>query len=241
MSTPLTLANLAGSSLASSEIMLATNWERLQPRLIESIWETLYMVSLTMLAGGIAGLVVGVLLTTTRRGGILQNGPVYWLLNLLVNIIRPIPFIILIAAIGPVTKAAIGTTVGTEAATFVMAIAATFAVARIVEQNLVAVDPGVIEAARAMGASPARIIWDVLVKEALGPIILGYTFIFIAVIDMSAMAGYIGGGGLGDFAITYGYKTFDWNVTLVATIIIIVMVQLAQGLGNWLSHKVMHR
>ena len=122
-----------------------------------------------------------------------------------------------------------------------MSIAATFAIARLVEQNLMSIDPGVIEAARAMGASPWRIIRTVVVPEALGPLVLGYTFAFIAVVDMSAMAGYIGGGGLGNFAITYGYQAFDWNVTLVTTLVIIFIVQLAQIFGNWLSKKIMRR
>ena len=109
------------------------------------------------------------------------------------------------------------------------------------EQNLVAIDPGVIEAARAMGAGPWRIIRTVIIPEALGPLILGFTFIFIAVIDMSAMAGYIGGGGLGDFAIVYGYRAYQPAVTWVAVITIVIIVQLAQLLGNWLSAKVMRR
>lgn len=219
----------------------STNWEYLQPTLMDAIHTTLYMVALTGLCGGFFGLIVGVLLYATRSSGVLANKPVYWVLNIVVNIIRPIPFIILIAAIGPITKAVVGTTIGTDPAVFVMSIAATFAVARIVEQNLVGIDPGVVEAARAMGASPFKILWSVVIREALGPLILGFTFIFIAIVDMSAMAGYVGGGGLGDFAIVYGYRAFDWNVTLVATIIIIVLVQFAQAIGNILARLVMRR
>lgn len=222
-------------------MILATNWSRLQDKFTESIWTTLYMVVLTMIIGGICGLIIGTLLYVTRSGGVLRNRAIYTILNILVNFIRPIPFIILIAAAGPLTRAVIGTTIGTEAAIFVMSIAATFAVARIVEQNLVAIDPGVIEAARAMGASPWRIITTVIIPEALGPLVLGYTFIFIAVVDMSAMAGYIGGGGVGNFAITYGYQAFDWNVTLVATAVMIVIVQIAQLAGNLISKKIMRR
>ena len=203
--------------------------------------ETLVMVSLTILIGGIAGLALGTLLYTTRENGVLSNKFVYTILNILVNFVRPIPFIILIAAIGPLTRSVIGTTIGTEAAIFVMSIAATFGVARIVEQNLVSIDPGVIEAARAMGASPLQIIVSVIIREALGPLILGFTFIFIAVVDMSAMAGYIGGGGLGDFAITYGYNPFNPTITLAGTIVIILIVQVAQLLGNFLSKKIMRR
>ena len=170
-----------------------TNWDSLGPMLGEAFGQTLYMVCVAMLIGGVAGLAIGVLLYTTRDDGVLRNKFVYQVLNVLINFVRPIPFIILVTAIGPLTKNVVGTTIGTEAAVFVMSIAATFAIARLVEQNLMSIDPGVIEAARAMGASPWRIIRTVVVPEALGPLVLGYTFAFIAVVDMSAMAGYIGG------------------------------------------------
>ncbi len=161
----------------------------------------------------------------------------YTILNVAVNIIRPIPFIIFITAIGPLTIKVVGTQLGTTAATFALIVAATFGISRIVEQNLVTIDPGVIEAARAMGASPMRIITTLLVPEALGPLILGYTFVFVAVVDMTAVAGAVGGGGLGDFAITYGYQQFNWTVTAVAVVLMIVLVQAVQFLGNWLARK----
>ncbi|WBT09288.1 ABC transporter permease [Corynebacterium sp. SCR221107] len=221
--------------------ILAADWSRLGDTFTTAIIDTLVMVAVTLVVGGFFGLVLGVLLYTTRPGGVLQNKPIYWLVNFLVNLVRPIPFIILISAIGPVTVAVIGTQIGREAAMFGMSIAATFGIARIVEQNLVTIDPGVIEAARAMGASPWKIITSVIVREALGPLILGFTFAFIAIVDMSAMAGYIGGGGLGDFAITYGYRAYDWQVTLVATVVIVIIVQFAQNFGNFLAKKVMRR
>ena len=217
------------------------NWDRLGPSLADAIVDTLIMVSTTLIVSGILGLGLGMLLYTTRTGGILQNRFVYVIVNLLVNFVRPIPFIILLAFAQPLTVAVMGGSIGRGPATFVMVIAATFSVARVVEQNLVAIDPGVIEAARSMGASPWKIITSVIVPEALGPLILGYTFLFIAIVDMSAMAGYVGGGGLGNFAIVYGYRAFEWEVTVVATLIIIVLVQAAQFLGNWLSSKVMRR
>lgn len=219
----------------------ATNWENLGPTFAQSIWTTLYLVAIAGAVSGICGLILGVILYASRPNNLLGNKFVFWMLNILVNMVRPIPFIILIAAVGPITRSFIGTTIGTQAAAFVMSIAATFAVARIVEQNLVTVDPGVIEAGRAMGASPLRILFTIVIPEALGPLILGYTFIFIAIVDMSAMAGYIGGGGLGDFAIVYGYRAFDWNVTLVATIAIILLVQFTQFVGNFLAKRVMRR
>ena len=218
-----------------------TNWNRLGPMFSDAIVDTVVMVAFAMAVGGILGLVTGVFLFTTREGGILQNKFFYTVLNILVNFVRPIPFIILLALLQPVTVGVIGSSIGRESAAFVMGIAATFAVARIVEQNLVAIDPGIIEAARAMGAGPWRIITRVILPEALGPLVLGYTFIFIAIVDMSAMAGYVGGGGLGDFAIVYGHRAFNYEVTLVATAVIILMVQAAQFFGNWLSKKIMRR
>ena len=222
-------------------ILAEPNWETLGPTFLEAIGDTLWMVAITMVVGGFFGLLLGLFLYTTRPGGILQNKAVYTIINVAVNFFRPIPFIIMIAMLYPLTLQVVGTTIGRTAATFVMCFSATFTVARIVEQNLVAIDPGVIEAARSMGASPWKIITSVILPEALGPLILGYTFIFIAVIDMSAMAGYIGGGGVGDFAIVYGYRAFEPQVTWAAVLVIVVIVQLAQFLGNWLSKKVMRR
>ncbi len=218
-----------------------TNWEVLRPIFWESIWQTLQMVITTLVLGGLFGLVLGVLLYTTRKGGILENRWFYTILNVVVNFVRPIPFIIFIVAIGPLTLSVVGTTIGTKAAIFALVIAATFGISRIVEQNLVSIDPGVIEAAQAMGAGPLRIITRVLLPEALGPLILGYTFVFIAVVDMTAVAGSVGGGGLGNFAIVYGYQRFNWWVTWIAVLTIIVLVQAAQFFGNWLSGKALRR
>ncbi|RIQ30258.1 methionine ABC transporter permease [Jiangella rhizosphaerae] len=217
------------------------DWSELSPILWESVRETLYIVGVTVGVGGLLGLVLGVLLYATRRGNLLENRVVFTVLNVAVNVVRPIPFIIFITAVGPVTLAVVGTTIGNDAVIFAMSIMATFVTARIVEQNLVATDPGVIEAARAMGASRLRILVTVLVPEALAPLILGYTFLLIGIVDMSALAGYVGGGGLGNFAIVYGYQRFNWEVTLVTVLVIIGMVQLAQLLGNWLARKALHR
>jgi D-methionine transport system permease protein len=217
------------------------DWSELSPILWESVRETLYIVGVTVGVGGLLGLVLGVLLYATRRGNLLENVVVFTVLNVAVNVVRPIPFIIFITAVGPVTLAVVGTTIGNDAVIFAMSIMATFVTARIVEQNLVATDPGVIEAARAMGASRLRILVTVLVPEALAPLILGYTFLLIGIVDMSALAGYVGGGGLGNFAIVYGYQRFNWEVTLVTVLVIIGMVQLAQLLGNWLARKALHR
>ena len=213
----------------------------LLPELWKAAWETLYIVGLTLLFGGFGGLIVGLGLYLTRAGSILANKPVFGVLNVLVNTIRPIPFIIFLAAVQPLTRAVVGTGIGNNAMIFTIALAAMFAMARIVEQNLLTVTPGVIEAARSVGAGPVRIIFTVLLPEALGPLILGYTFIFVALVDMSAVAGYVGGGGLGAFALLYGWRQFDPVVTWAAVLLIIVFVQLVQFLGNWLARKALRR
>lgn len=217
------------------------DWDTLGPVLVSAVGQTVWMVAATLVVGGVLGLVLGILLYTTRPGGILAHRLVFTVLNVAVNIIRPIPFIIFITAIGPLTIRVVGTQLGTGAATFALIVAATFGISRIVEQNLVTIDPGVIEAARAMGASRLRIITTLLVPEALGPLILGYTFVFVAVVDMTAVAGAVGGGGLGNFAITYGYQRFDWAVTAVAVVIMIILVQAAQFIGNRLARHFLRR
>ncbi|WP_338762491.1 methionine ABC transporter permease [Nocardia vulneris] len=220
---------------------MQADWDKLRPLLTEAIGTTLYLVLITFVIGGLIGLFLGTVLYTTRKGGLLANAPINLLLNVIVNVVRPIPFIILLAALGPVTLEVVGTTIGRDAAAFVMIVAASFGIARIVEQNLVTVDPGVIEAARAVGAGPLRIILTLLIPEALGPLILGYTFVVISIVDISAMAGTVGGGGLGDFALVYGYQQFNWQVTFVATLIIVAGVQGIQFFGNWLARKVLRR
>ena len=213
----------------------------LLPKLFTSVGETFYIVGIAMLVGGLLGLLLGLGLYVTRRGSILENRWVSGVLNFVVNTFRPIPFIIFIAAVQPLARLVVGTGIGNNALIFALALAATFAISRIVEQNLLTVQPGVIEAARSVGAGPFHIIRTILLPEALGPLILGYTFIFVAVTDMSAVAGLIGGGGLGNFAIQYGYRLFNPTVTWAAVIIIIVLIQLVQLLGNWLARRVMRR
>lgn len=213
----------------------------LLPKIQDATFETLTYVSIAMLLGGIFGLIIGVLLTTTRVGGILANGPTYWVLNFLVNFFRPIPFILLIPALQPLARLVTGKGIGGPAIIFTLVFAASFGIARLVEQNLLTVPPGQIEAARAMGAGPIRIITTVLIPEGLGPLVLGYTFAFIAVVDMSAMAGVVGAGGLGNFALQYGYRQFDPIVTWAAVLIIIVLVQLVQVIGNTIARKLLRR
>ncbi|GAB3569127.1 ABC transporter permease [Spelaeicoccus albus] len=221
----------------SNSMGLAGLW----PTLFTSIGQTIYMVLTTLVLAGIFGLAIGVLLYATRKGNILQNAAVFNVLNVLVNVIRPIPFIIFLAVAQPLTIAVIGTSIGTTSVIFPMVLMASFVVGRVVEQNLVAIDPGVIEAARAMGAGKLRVILTVLIPEQLAPLILGYTFMFIGIVDMSAMAGYVGGGGLGNFAIVYGYQQFNYTATLVTVVFIIILVQVAQLIGNVLAKKFLRR
>lgn len=217
------------------------DWLTFWPRIVEATGETLIMVIATLVFGSIFGIAIGLLLFVTRQNNILENKLVSQLLNIIINIVRPVPFIIFLVAISQLTRLVVGTTIGTAAAIFPMTIVATFVIARVVENNLVSIDPGVIEAAQAMGASPLRIIFTVLIPEALGPLILGLTFVSVSLIDFSAVAGTVGGGGLGHVAMTYGYQRFDGSVMLVTVVILIIMVQLAQWLGNTLSKKIMRR
>jgi len=207
----------------------------------EAIRQTFYIVAISVVAGGLLGLGLGLVLYATRPGNLMSNRAVFLAVNVLVNVIRPIPFVIFITAIQPLMLHTIGTTIGTNAVTFALSLSAAFAISRIVEQNLLTVDPGVIEAARAAGARPVSILLTVLIPEALGPMILGYTFIFVAIVDMSAQAGLFGGGGLGDFAITYGSQRYNWPVVYITVATIIVIVQAGQFLGNWLARRALRR
>lgn len=213
----------------------------LRPILWDAVIQTFQLVGFTLVIGGVIGLGLGALLYATRPTNLLANTVVYNLLNVAVNIVRPIPFIIFITAMAPLTKEVMGTRIGTEAAIFPMTVMAVFVIGRVVEQNLVAVDPGVVEAARAMGTGRLRTLLTVVIPEGLAPLVLGYTFIFVAIVDMSAMAGYVGGGGLGDFAQQYGYQQFNWKLTVVVIAMLIVLVQLGQWLGNGLARRALHR
>jgi D-methionine transport system permease protein len=210
--------------------------QELQSLFWHSTWETLYIVGFALFLGGLGGLLLGVALYVTRRGGILASAPVSFVLNLVVNFFRPIPFIIFIAAAQPAARAVVGIGIGNKAIIFALVVAASFGISRIVEQNLVSVPTGVLEAARAMGAGRLRIIRTVLIPEALG-----YTFAFVAIVDMSAVAGVIGGGGLGNFAIVYGYTQYNPTVTWAAVLVIVIIVQLGQFAGNALARKALRR
>jgi len=221
--------------------MDSINWERFGPMLWQAAGQTIQMAGTAVVIGGFFGLLMGLILYLTRPGNLLQNRVVFTILNIIINTVRPIPFIIFAVALGPLTRLVVGRIIGIEAFTFAMCIVAAFASARLVEQNLVTIDPGVVEAARAMGASPWRIVRTVLVPEALAPLILGYTFLVVGVVDMTAIGGMLGAGGLGDLAITQGYRQFNWPITYIVVAVIVVLVQAVQLLGNFLARRALRR
>ncbi|QAY69781.1 methionine ABC transporter permease [Xylanimonas protaetiae] len=220
---------------------MGIDWATFGPLLGQAAGETAYMVLITLVAGGLFGLLIGLGLYLTRAGNLLANRVVFAVLNVIINLVRPIPFIIFLALLMPVTRFVTGRTIGIEAFTFAMCVMATMVFSRLIEQNLVSLDPGVIEAARAMGATPLRIVRTVLVPEALAPLILGYTFLFVVVLDMSAIGGYLGAGGLGDLAIVHGYQQYNWSIIFVVVVIIVAVVQLVQVLGNTLARRALRR
>ena len=212
----------------------------LGPKIWTALLQTLQMVTVSFVLATLLGVLLGLVLYATRPGNVLENRLVSGVLNGVINVVRPIPFIILIVAISPLTRVVVGTSIGTQAAIFALTIVATFSIARIAETNLVAVDDGAVEAGAAMGASPVRVLVTIVVPEALGPLTLGLTYIFVALVDATAVAGLVGGGGLGNLAITYGYQRFDTVVMVTVIVLIIVLVQLAQLLGNALARRVLH-
>ncbi|MDT3994560.1 methionine ABC transporter permease [Mammaliicoccus fleurettii] len=214
-----------GSSLDSSQ-------------LLDSIYQTLYMVTVSLVIGALIGIPLGILLVITRKNGIWENSIIYYVLNPIINIFRSLPFIILLIAIVPFTKLIVGTSIGTSAAIVPLTIYVAPYIARLVENSLLEVNSGVIEAAHSMGASPIQIIKYFLLPEALGSLILALTTSIIGLIGATAMAGAVGGGGIGDLALAYGYQRFDTIVIIITVIILVIMVQLIQSLGNVLSRLV---
>lgn len=206
-------------------------------QLVQALGETLHMVSVSLLIGSLAGLVLGVLLVVTRPGGIAQNNVLYAVLNPIVNIFRSIPFIILMVALLPLTRFIVHTSIGTGAAIVPLTIHVAPYIARLIENSLLEVKPGIIEAAKAMGATPLQTIRYFMLPEAMGSLILTLTTATIGLIGATAMAGAVGGGGIGDLAISYGYQRFDTFTVIVTVIILVVIVQGIQSLGNLLSRK----
>ena len=211
------------------------------PLLSKALGETVYMVVVSMAIASAVGVPLGVLLHTTAKGQILENVVVNQTVGSVVNAVRSIPFIILMVAIIPLTRFIVGSAIGTTAAIVPLVIASIPFIGRQVETSLKEVPAGLIEAAQAMGATPAQIVTKVLLPEAMPGIVSQLTTVIIALVGESAMAGAIGGGGLGDLAIRYGYQRFRPEVMLATVIILIVLVQLVQFAGNTLAKKLNKR
>ncbi|MBC2580138.1 methionine ABC transporter permease [Clostridium sp. DJ247] len=205
--------------------------------LYPALKETLYMVSVSTIFAVLAGFIPAILLVITDERGLTPNMAVHKVLDVVVNLLRSFPFIILMIAIFPFTKLLVGKTIGTTAAIVPLTIAAAPFAARIIESALKEVDPGVIEAAKSFGASNIQIIFKVMLKEAMPSIVLGITLTVISVVGYSAMAGAVGGGGLGDVAIKYGYYRFKTDVMIYTVIVLIVLVQVLQSVGNIVYKK----
>jgi D-methionine transport system permease protein len=207
----------------------------------DSFLETLLMVGLSGLIGALLGIPLGIMLNVTEVHGILPHPRFNRIVGLLINAVRSTPFIILLVAVIPFTRLLTGTSIGTAAAVVPLTIAAAPFVARLVESALREVDAGLIEAAQAMGATDSQIIRKVLLPEAFPGIIAGLTITLVSLVGFSAMAGAVGGGGLGDLGIRYGYQRFLPEVMVSVVLILIVFVQLVQSLGDRLVHRVSHR
>lgn len=218
------------------------------PQIWGLIWtstlQTLQMVSLSTLFSVLLGLPLGIFLCITSpasQGGLRPKPVLNEVLSRIVNVLRSFPFIILIILLFPLSRLIVGTAIGTKSTIVPLSIAAAPFVARLVETSLKEVDPGVIQAARTMGSTDGQIVFKVLLPEALPSLIAGLTLTIINLIGYSAMAGAVGGGGLGDLAIRYGYQRFRTDVLLVAVVIIIILVELIQLIGNKISAKMMSK
>ena len=206
--------------------------------LVAALWETIYMVVVSTFFSGIFGSGVAILMIITGPNGLKPNKAVCGVLDVAVNLLRSFPFIILLIAIIPLTRLIAGTSIGSTASIVPLTIAATPFVARLMEGSLLEVDRGVVEAARSFGASTTQIIFGVMIKEAMPAIVLNWAIVAINLLGYSAMAGVVGGGGLGDLAIKYGYNRFQTDVMVYSVAILIVIVQVIQYAGNYVYEKI---
>lgn len=209
----------------------------LSPEFLQATIQTLAMVSVAVLCCAIFGLVLGSLLAATSQQGIAPSRGIHQIVAALVNVSRSIPFLILIVLLLPLTRLLVGTSIGTAAAIVPLVIGGTPYAARLVEAALLDVDPGLIQAMITMGASPVQTVWKAYLPEAIPGLIRAFTVLAITMINFSAMAGAVGGGGLGDLAIRYGYQRFRIDVLLLCCVVLIVLVQLIQFVGNHLARS----
>ena len=207
------------------------------PLITKALGETVYMVALSMVIASIIGVPLGVLLHTTAKHQILECAVLNKLLGAVVNAVRSIPFVILMVAIIPLTRLLVGSSIGTTAAMVPLVLASVPFIGRQVETSLREIPEGIVEAAQAMGATPMQIITRVLLPEAMPNIVAQLTTVVISLVGESAMAGAIGGGGLGDLAIRYGYQRFRPDIMIATVVVLIVMVQAVQFAGNMLAKR----
>lgn len=200
--------------------------------------QTLIMVSVSLVIGVILGGIIGITLVLTRSEGIRPNHLIYSILNPIVNVIRSLPFIILLVAIIPITRFIIGSSIGTAAAIIPLTIYISPFIGRLVETSLLEVDHGIVEAANSIGASTFETVWYFLLPEAKSSLILNFTTATIGLIGATAMAGAIGAGGIGDLALNYGYNRYDNAVLFYCVVILVIVVQAVQMLGNYLAKRV---
>lgn len=212
----------------------------IQGEIIQATIDTIYMTFWTSLVAGVLGVFFGVLLVVTRPGGILEQRLIFTILDQVVNIVRSIPFIILLSLLVVFTRLIVGTSIGAKAALVPLIAGVIPFFARQIEIALLEVDPGVIEAAEAMGTSPLGIVFRVYLKEGLPGIVRVSALTIINVIGLTAMAGAVGAGGLGSLAITRGYNRFQTDVTVVAMLIILILVFISQGISNLIIKKITH-
>lgn len=199
--------------------------------------ETLYMILVPTLIASIIGFIIAIILVITKDEGLKPNKTVYSTLGLIVNIFRSFPFIILIVAISSFTRLVVGTSIGNTAALVPITVGTAPFIARLIESSLNEVDKGLIEAAKSFGATNVQIIFKVMVKESVPSIVLGVTLTIISVLGYTAIAGAVGAGGLGNVAIVYGYQQFDKNVMFFTVIVLVILVQIIQNLGDFLYKK----
>ncbi|MCD7983095.1 MAG: ABC transporter permease [Desulfovibrio sp.] len=205
--------------------------------LLVGVWDTLYMTVVATFFSYVFGMIMGVVLVVCRRDGIRPNALVYNVLDVVVNLTRSFPFLILMIAVIPFTRFLVGTTIGNNATVVPLVLAAAPFVARLVESSLLEVDHGVVEAAQSMGASTWQIIVKVLLPEARPSLINGSAVSAITILGYSAMSGAVGGGGLGKLAIMYGYNRYQTDIMVITVVLLIIIVQAFQSFGNWATRR----
>lgn len=213
-------------------------WTLITPDIFfKALGETLQMLGVSLVLGSILGVLIGTVLAITRPGGVVQNRAVNVILGIVVNIVRSLPFIVLLVAILPFTRVIVGTSIGVWAAIVPLTVMIAPYIGRLVENSLLEVPQGVIEAARAMGASPFQIFWRFLLPEARGSLILAITIATVGLVDATAMAGTVGAGGIGDLALSYGYQRYDGFAMVLTCVTLIVLVQGVQMVGTSIARR----